>query len=172
MDAKNLAELYGLPLIDWQRVEARLARGPEEGAGTGDRSWLATTNTDGSPHLTGVGPLWVSGVFYIAAGEATRKGRNLARDPRCALGVSTDEFDLAADGVAALVDDPDVVAEMAGRWAARGWPASVDATGIALTAAYSAPSAGPPPWRVYRLTPQQATVVLSATPGGATRWLF
>ena len=44
MDAKNLAELYGLPLVDWQRVEARLA-GPEQLAGTGgadNRSWLAT----------------------------------------------------------------------------------------------------------------------------------
>jgi hypothetical protein len=76
------------------------------------------------------------------------------------------------DGNAALVDDPDVVADMAGRWAGGGWPARVDATGIALTAEYSAPSAGSPPWRVYRLTPRQATVVLVATPGGATRWRF
>jgi hypothetical protein len=175
MEAKNLAELYGLPLVDWQRVEARLAGGPEQLAGTGghdNRSWLATTNPDGSPHLTGLGPLWVSGLFYFTTGEATRKGRNLARDPRCTLGVSTDEFDLAVDGEAALVDDSDVVAEMAGRWASGGWPASVDASGIALTAEYSAPSAGPPPWRVYRLTPRQATVVLAATPGGATRWRF
>jgi hypothetical protein len=175
MDATNLAELYGLPLVDWQRVEARLAEGPEQLAGTGgldSRSWLATTNPDGSPHLTGLGPLWASGLFYFTTGEATRKGRNLARDPRCTLGVSTDEFDLAVDGAAALVNDPEVVAEMAGRWAAGGWPASPDGTGVALTAEYSAPSAGPPPWRVYRLTPRQATVVLSATPGGATRWRF
>jgi len=27
MDAKNLADLYGLPLIDWARVEARLGVG-------------------------------------------------------------------------------------------------------------------------------------------------
>ena len=133
---------------------------------------MATTNADGRPHLTGLGPLWVSGRFYFTTGERTRKGRNLARDPRCTLGISTEEFDLAVDGDAALVDDPDVVAEMAGRWAEGGWPARVDATGVALTAEYSAPSAGPPPWRVYRLTPRQATVVLSATPGGATRWRF
>jgi hypothetical protein len=175
MEAKNLAELYGLPLVDWHRVEARLAGGPERLAGTDghdNRSWLATTNPDGSPHLTGVGPLYVSGLFYFTTGEATRKGRNLARDPRCTLGVSTDEFDLAVDGDATLVEDPDVVADMAGRWAAGGWPARVDATGIALTAEYSAPSAGPSPWRVYRLTPRQATVVLAAPPGGATRWRF
>jgi hypothetical protein len=175
MDAKNLADLYGLPPVDWQRVEDRLARGPEQGSAAeshGDRFWLATTSTDGSPHLTGVGPLWVSGLFYVTTGEKTRKARNLAKDPRCTLGVSTDEFDLAVEGDAALVDDPEVVAEMAGRWAAGGWPASVDASGIALTAEFSAPSAGPPPWRVYRLTPRQATVVLVAAPGGATRWRF
>ena len=76
------------------------------------------------------------------------------------------------EGDAALVDEPDVVADLAGRWAAGGWPASVDASGIALTAEYSAPSAGGPPWRVYRLTPHAATVVLTAEPGGATRWRF
>ena len=175
MEAKNLADLYGLPPVDWDRVEAGLSRGPEALAGTGgsdNRSWLATTNADGSPHLTGLGPLYVSGLFYFTTGEATRKARNLARDPRCTLGISTDEFDLAVEGDAALVDDPDVVADLVGRWVAGGWPARVDATGTALTAEYSAPSAGPPPWRVYRITPRQATVVLAAAPGGATRWRF
>jgi hypothetical protein len=174
MEAKNLADLYGLPLVDWQRVETRLAA-PEGLAGTGrpdNRSWLATTNADGSPHLTGLGPQWVDGLVYFTTGETTRKGRNLTRDPRCTLGVSTEEFDLAVEGDAALVDDPDVVAEMARRWAAGGWPCSVDASGTALTAEYSAPSAGPPPWRVYRLTPRRATVVLAAEPGGATQWRF
>ena len=174
MDAKNLADRYGLPLVDWQRVEARLA-GTEQLAGPESpvhRSWLATTNADGTPHLTGLGPLWVAGFAYFTTGEATRKGRNLARDPRCTLGISTEQFDLSVEGDAALVDEPDVVADLAGRWAAGGWPASVDASGIALTAEYSAPSAGGPPWRVYRLTPHAATVVLTAEPGGATRWRF
>jgi hypothetical protein len=174
MDAKNLAELYGLPVVDWERVEARLAS-PEQLAGPdhpGHRSWLATTSPDGHPHLTGLGPLWVSGAFYFTTGATTRKARNLARDPRCTLAVSATEFDLAVEGDAALVDDTDVVAEMARRWADGGWPCRVDDTGVALTAEYSAPSAGPPPWRVYRLTPREATVVLAAAPGGATRWRF
>jgi hypothetical protein len=174
METKNLAELYGLPLVDWQRVETRLA-GPEGLAGTGsadNRSWLATTNSDGSPHLTGLGPQWVAGLFYFTTGETTRKARNVARDPRCTLGISTEEFDLAVEGDAAPVDDPDVVAELARRWAEEGWPCRVDESGTALTAEFSAPSAGPPPWRVYRLTPRRATVVLAAEPGGATQWRF
>lgn len=148
-------------------VQIRLLTGPDSPA---HRSWLATINPDGSPHLTGLGPIWVSGLIYFTTGETTRKGRNLARDPRCTLGISTEEFDLAVEGDAALVDDSDVVTEMAGRWAAAGWPARIDATGIALTADYSAPYAGARPWRVYRLTPRAATVVLTAAPGGAARW--
>jgi hypothetical protein len=109
MDATNLAELYGLPLVDWQRVQAHLDRGLEyatEPSDPGHRTcWLATTNGDGSPHLTGVGALWVSGGFCFQTGGTTRKGRNLARDPRCSLSVATDEFDLVVDGDAALVDD-------------------------------------------------------------------
>jgi hypothetical protein len=176
MDATNLAELYGMPLVDWDRVPARLDRGLEQAPGTAgsDRHtcWLATSNADGSPHLTGVGALWASGLFHFTSSASTRKARNLARDPRCTLSVATEEFDLVLDGEAALVDDPEIVQDVAGRYAAGGWPASVDGTGIALTAEYSAPSAGPPPWRVYRLTPRQATVLLAVAPGGTTRWRF
>lgn len=173
MDAKNLATLYDLPPVDWQTVEARLSGGSLAGTGGPDnRAWLATVNPDGSPHLTGVGPLWVDGHFYVTSSQSARKGRNLARDRRCTLAISTEEFDLAAEGEAVLVDDPDVVADLARRWNAGGWPAEPDASGVALTAEYSAPSAGPPPWHVYRLTPRSATVVLVSAPGGATRWTF
>ncbi|HET9971201.1 MAG TPA: hypothetical protein VFQ68_23400 [Streptosporangiaceae bacterium] len=48
----------------------------------------------------------------------------------------------------------------------------VDETGLALTAEFSAPSAGPPPWHVYRLTPLAATALATVEPGGATRWRF
>ena len=173
MDAKNLAGLYDLPLVPWDLVEARLSGGSLAGTeGPDNRSWLATVNPDGSPHLTGLGPLWVEGSFYLTTGETTRKGRNLARDPRCTLGISTEDFDLAADCDASLVEDPGLVADLAGRWNAGGWPAAPDDSGVALTAEFSAPSAGPPPWRVYRLVPRTITVVLASAPGGATRWTF
>src|SRR5204863_7048435 len=87
------------------------------------------------------------------------QGRNLARDPRCALSLATEEFDLVVEGEASLVTDPATVADLAARWAAGGWPARVDDTGVALTAEFSAPSAGPPPWHVYRITPKTATAL-------------
>ena len=53
-----------------------------------------------------------------------------------------------------------------------GWPVRVDDDRAALTAEYSAPSAGPPPWHVYRLAPSRATAVETVEPGRATRWQF
>lgn len=176
MDARNLADLYDLPTMDWAPIEARLADAVTQAPGTGgpDRHtcWLATINADGSPHVTGVGALWVDGAWWFETGEHSRKGRNLARDPRCTLSLATREFDVVFEGEALRVDDPATVADMAARWNAGGWPARVDDTGLALTADYSAPSAGPPPWLVYRLTPIQATALSTVEPGGATRWRF
>ena len=133
---------------------------------------MTTINADGSPHVTGIGAVWVDGSFWFETGERTRKGRNLARDPRCVLSVAAHDFDLVVEGTASKITDQQTVAAMAARWAAEGWPARVDETGQALTAEYSAPSAGPPPWHVFRITPRSATAVLTVDPGGATRWRF
>jgi len=175
MEATNLAEMYKTPLLDWGAIEARLGAGVTMAPGTGgpDRHscWLATINADGSPHVTGIGALWADGCFWFETGQGTRKGRNLARDPRCTLSLATREFDLVVEGDAAVVTDPAVVAGMAARWA-EDWPCRVDETGLALTAEFSAPSAGPPPWHVYRLTPRSATALATVEPGGATRWRF
>ncbi len=44
--------------------------------------------------------------------------------------------------------------------------------GDAFTAPYSAPSAGPPPWHLYRFTFHTAFGVAGEEPYGATRWRF
>ena len=176
MEVTNLDTMYGSPLLDWGSIESRLDEGvtqaPDSGGPDRHTCWLATINGDGSPHLTGVGALWADGAFWFETGGDTRKGRNLARDPRCTLSVATHEFDLVVEGEARRVTDPPTVAAMAARWAAGGWPARVDDSGRALTAEFSAPSAGPPPWFVYRLTAYAATALGTTEPGGATRWRF
>jgi hypothetical protein len=176
MDARNLADLYGSPLLEWAKIANRLERGltqaPDTGGPNRHTCWLATINDDGGPHVTGVGALWVDGAFWFETGEHTRKGKNIARDPRCTLSVAADEFDLVVEGDAHRVMEPATVTAMAERWAAAGWPARVDDSGIALTAEFSAPSAGRPPWFVYRITPHTATALGTVAPGGATRWRF
>ena len=176
MEAKNLADLYDLPLLDWSRIDTRLGGDLDQAPGSSgpDRHtwWLATINPNGSPHVTGIGGLWVDGELWFETGGETRKGRNIARDPRCTASIATTEFDLVIEGTARRVTDPEAVAAMAARWAEGGWPARVDDSGTALTAEFSAPSAGPPPWFVYRITPNRATALETVEPGGATRWTF
>ena len=129
METTNLADLYGTPLLDWDRITTGLEAGISQAPGTGgpDRHtcWLATIDRDGSPHVTGVGALWADGSFWFETGGGTRKGRNLARDPRCTLSVATLDFDLVVEGEAHRVTDPATVATMAEQWAAEGWPALV-----------------------------------------------
>ncbi|MFC9440087.1 pyridoxamine 5'-phosphate oxidase family protein [Nocardia sp. NPDC057030] len=176
MDTTNLADLYSLPELDWANIESKLdaniPQAPDTGGPNRHTYWLSTINPDGSPHVTALGALWLDGAFWFTTGTRTRKGRNLARDPRCTISIALHDFDLTVDGTAALVTDPAAVAEIAARYAADGWPATVDESGQALTAEYSAPSAGPPPWHVYRITATTATALGTVEPGGATRWRF
>ncbi len=177
MEIKNLgAALYDTPDLEWTAITSRLERGVPQAPGQGGPGrhtcWLATVDADGAPVINGIGAMWAHGTFWWETGRTSRKGRNLDRDPRCSLSLATDDFDLVVEGVAELVTDPDLVADLAARWADEGWPVEVDESGAALTAPFSAPSAGPPPWHVYRMTIRSATALATVEPGGATRWRF
>ena len=176
MDATNLADLYSLPQLDWARIQARLDAGIAQAPGSGgpDRHtcWLTTLNPDGSPHVTGVGALWVDGAFWFETGERTRKGRNLARDPRCALSVATHDFDLVVEGTAYQVTDPPVVASMAARWAARGMACPRRRHGPGDRRRLQRPLGRTT--AMVRVPPERAhgNGARAVAPGGATRWRF
>jgi hypothetical protein len=167
---------YGAPTIPWEKVRDVLNRKIPQGPGAGgpDRHtcWLATVRPDGGPHVMPLGVLQVDGAFYFTAGAATRKAKNLARNPRCVISVATHDFDLVLEGNATKATDPATVARVAEAFRADGWPASVDASGTSLTADFSAPSAGPPPWDVYEFTPETVFALGTSEPSGATRWRF
>jgi hypothetical protein len=112
----------------------------------------------------------VDGKLYFTSGPGTRKSRNLGHNPACAVSVSLADLDLVIEGSAARVTDEATLRQLAERYAALGWPASV-ADG-AFTAPYSAPSAGPPPWDLYAIAPVTAYAVATKEPYGATRWRF
>jgi hypothetical protein len=165
---------YGAPPIPWARVRERLAAGLTQSPGSGgpDRHtcWLATVRPDGRPHVMPLGAVWVDGAFYFTAGAATRKAQNLARDARCTIAVAAHDFDLVVEGEAVKVADEARLRRLAGVYAAEGWEATV--RDGALYAEYSAPSAGPPPWEVYEVTPATVFAFGTAEPFGATRWRF
>jgi len=168
---------YGAAPIAWAKVRERLDQGLTQVPGTGgpDRHtcWLATVRPDGRPHMMPLGALWMDGTFYFTSGAGTRKARNLAQNPHCVLTVATHDFDLVFEGSAAKVTDLAKLTRIAEAFRADGWPATVDAGGTSLTAPYSAPAAGPPPWDVYEVTPETVFALgASEDYSGATRFTF
>jgi general stress protein 26 len=170
MDQKNL-DIYGSKPIPWSRALEQLeAATAKTGVVAHKTYWLATVRPDGRPHIAGVGALWVDGSFYFTSGAGTRKSRNLAKNPNCVISLSLPGLDLVVEGTARKVTDEPTLRRLAKLYAAQGWPASV--SDGALTAEYSAPSAGPAPWDLYFVTPSTAFGVATAEPYGATRWRF
>jgi nitroimidazol reductase NimA-like FMN-containing flavoprotein (pyridoxamine 5'-phosphate oxidase superfamily) len=166
MDTKNLADLYGLDPIPWSRaLEALESRDQRK-----DTHFLATTRPDGRPHVAGVGAVWDSGKAYFVSGAGTRKSRNVAQNPNCAIAMSLTGIDIVIEGIAERVTDDATLQRLAKRYAKGGWPAIVKDG--AFTYDYSAPSAGPPPWDLYEVAPTTVFGVLADEPGGATRWSF
>ena len=174
MKTINLGVADGLPPVDWAAIAEKLEAGsaPVPDAVNARATWLTTVNDDGSPHVTAVGAVWMDGTFWFQTGTGTRKGGNVARDKRCVLAVSIRDADVVIEGEAVHVREPATVARIAKVWADGGWPAEPDESGTGITAPFNAPSQGPPPWNVYRIEPRSATVVLSAEPGGLTRFRF
>ncbi|KLO30640.1 pyridoxamine 5'-phosphate oxidase family protein [Mycobacterium haemophilum] len=163
---------YGAPTIEWARVKAvldgQLTQAPGTGGPQRHTMWLTTINPDGSPHVMPLGVVHRGGSWYFTSGPVTRKSRNLARDPRCVVSVATDPFDLVIEGSAEWVTDAGELDSVAEVFVSAGWPAGV--AGDALTAQYSAPSAGPAPWHAYRLKPSTVFALGTSEPFGATKF--
>jgi hypothetical protein len=166
IETTNL-DRYGNDALAWSRPRDLLA-----GATGLDVSFfLGTTRPDGRPHAAGVGALWHDGDLFIVSGPGTRKSRNLAANPASTISVRLPGIDLVLEGEAARVTDRPTLEAVAALYReVGGWPAEVE--GEAFTAPYSAPSAGPPPWHLYRFTFHTAIGVAGAEPFGATRWRF
>jgi hypothetical protein len=165
-DTKNLDTLYGSGALDWARAETAMATetGPEI------TYFIGTCRPDGTPHAAGIGALWNQGHLYFTSSPATRKSRDLTDNQKCTISVRLPGIDLTLDGEARRETDAATLERIAAGYRESGWPAQV-ADG-AFTAPFSAPSAGPAPWHVYRFTFDKAVGVATAEPFGATRWLF
>jgi hypothetical protein len=174
MKILNLGAAEGLPPVNWDTVVEKLDTGsaPSPDSLNSRTTWLVTVNEDGSPHVTAVGALWLDGAFWFQTGAATRKGRNVERDPRCSIAVSILDADVVIEGEAARVTEASELARIAKAWADGGWPVEPDVSGAGITAPFNAPSLGPPPWSVYRIEPRSAIVALAKDPGGLTRFRF
>jgi nitroimidazol reductase NimA-like FMN-containing flavoprotein (pyridoxamine 5'-phosphate oxidase superfamily) len=131
-------------LLPWELVRAALA--------DTRMYWLATVHPDGRPHVRPVLAVWLGGALYTTSADQARKGRNLTADPRCTVTARTENMDVVLEGTAAKVTDADVLHRLAEAYRSKySWPVTV--TDGAFDAPYGAPTAGPPPYHPYEITP-------------------
>ncbi len=152
-------------VIPWAEARTRLAEARFY--------WLATVHQDGRPHVRPVLAVWADGTLYSSTNPTTRKGQNLTQDSRFAITATTDGLDLIVEGEATRVSDEARLQGVADAYISKyGWPVTV--RDGAFDAPYGAPTAGPPPYHVYELTPM---VVFGLGTGETfapqtTRWRF
>jgi hypothetical protein len=165
----NLAKLYDMPEMGWERAEQALGHGT---LGAETAAWLGTVGRDGKPHVAPFGPCVHDGSLFIVAGLGTAKVRNLLRNPACTVALRLEGIDLSLEGEARRVDDAELLRTVAALYAEGGWPARADTEAMAIAAPYSAQSAGPGPWPLWRFTINKAIGVATAESYGASRWTF
>ena len=166
IDTKNL-DIYGNAPLLWSRARDLLIAPQTEPY---DTYFLGPVRPDGRPHAAGVGAMWFDGDLYFTSGPHARKARDLAANPACTISVKLTGLDLVLEGEATRVTDQPTLEALASRYREGGWPAEVKDE--AFTAPFSAPSAGPPPWYLYRFVFRTVIGVATAEPHGATRWRF
>ncbi len=135
----------------WDVARKRLAH-PENQR----TNWLATVRPDGRPHLMPVIAFWIDGAFHFIVGEGTRKGRNLLADSHCVIGTGSWELpslDVIVEGRAEPISNSEEVGRIAEIFKSNGWP--LEARGDEVFGP-NAPTAGPPPYRIFRLVPTKA----------------
>lgn len=147
--------------LDWPSALRQL--------GAADGYWLATTCPDGRPHLVPVLAVLVDSALHFAAGASTRKGRNLAASPSCVVSARNSEVDLVVEGSASVVRDASLAGVADEYLAKYAWPVTVRDGAFY---GEGAPTAGPPPYDVYRLDPVLAFAFPIDEAYEPARWTF
>ena len=135
-------------------------------------SWLSTVSGEGQVHTTPVGAFFVNETYYFTSGQGTRKRANLDQNPSCTICIHAGDYDIVAEGTAAITRDEAKVQQLAAFCRSVGWP--VEARGGTLDAPYHAPTTGPAPYDVYEMTLRKV-FALGITDEGVshcTRFIF
>jgi pyridoxine/pyridoxamine 5'-phosphate oxidase len=93
-----VAENEGEGLLPWSWARERLA--------SARNYFLATTSPEGRPHLMVVWGLFLDDQFLFSTSRESRKGRNLAQNPRCSVAPDGAEEAVLLEGVASDLADP------------------------------------------------------------------
>ena len=138
---------YGFEPIEWSWVAERM---------TDARSyWVATTRSDGRPHVMPVWGIWIDNAFIFVTDTNSFKARNIRRDPSAAVHLeSGDEVVILEGSFDEVPPTPEMVSEYERKY-------DISPVGVS-------DSEG-----VYRLRPDKVLAwTESDFPKNATRWRF
>ena len=163
----NLAELNGEELMAWEAPDGRSAPVRSDRRRRAFSAPRAPTDVH-TPPVSASSSTRASCTSPAAPGrESLDTSRAIRPAP---LSLRLDGIDLVLEGSAERVRDRSTLEQVASVYRAGGCPAERD--GDALTAPFSAQSAGPPPWYLYRVDVRVAFGVGLREPHGASRWRF
>lgn len=157
----NVPESYGLApvtegeILPWSWAEERLREARNY--------WVVTVRPDGRPHAMPVWGAWVDGAFYFGTGGDSRKGRNIAADPRAVVHLESGDEVVVLEGVMTEVTNADDIRRFDEafnpKYGFGGDSEELDLTELGAV--------------MYRLAPQVAFGWTEASfPQNATRWVF
>ncbi|MEU3163875.1 pyridoxamine 5'-phosphate oxidase family protein [Streptosporangium sp. NPDC006930] len=131
------------------------------------KAWLSTVWPDGRAHAAPVLPVWAGGAPWITTRPNSRKGRNLAVNPHCAITAAGENLDLVIEGNATRAREEAELRQVAAAFKAKyHWELMVrDGS------AYSDDLPGSPEYGFYRVTPTRA-FGYGSDGRTATRWRF
>ena len=143
-------------LIPWDWAVERLARS--------ENYWIATTQSDGRPHMAPVWGIWLEGIFYFSTGPRSRKARNLVGNPHCVICPESATEPVIVEGIAEKVIDPLLLERFAEAYSKKyQWPTGTTSEGILDQHGNTGP--------VFAVRPH-VVFGWSEFPRDATRWVF
>lgn len=91
---------YGVPendegLLPWRHVEERMR--------SAKNYWIATASPEGKPAATPVWGVWIKGRLYFDGAPATRRGRNIARNPQVAVHLESGDEVVILEGKCSIL---------------------------------------------------------------------
>lgn len=155
----------GAAAISWSHLLHRL--------GDGGTFWLTTVDPAGRPHTRPVFAVVADGTLHVASSASASKTGHLRAGAPTSLGRGTPDLDIVWAGTPRRILDVDALTAVCDAYRdTYGWDVAVDPDAQALTAPYGAPTAGPPPYLVFRIDPRTVHAVATGTAvtGRSTRW--
>ena len=100
----RMPKSYGVPktatgMMPWDDTRSLLERATSY--------WLVTVDADGKPHLVGQWGAWIGDRWFFEGGGDTKWARNVAREPRIAMGAERGTSAVMVEGRAERVPSVD-----------------------------------------------------------------